>query len=638
MSLEDLNRSMYGSGPDELGQRLQAPGEFDPLENKNNQASPFQGEQQWGKADKSMLPKQKKVLLGIAGGIIALFVCIGIYEGYQWYERNAFHQDRVTIAVEGPAQADSSQTQQYTIHYTNNNSVTLKNAAIVLEYSGNFQPTDDNVNLKLLSATSSTFFIGDIKPRADATVILKGTFYAPQDFPVALNATLQYVPSNGSAQLETKNQLTVNVTNSPVQLDVISPETVASGDTVEYVIDYKNLDSQALADAQVRVVYPNGFTFSDASPAPSEDQTAWYLGSLDPNQTGEIRIHGNIQGVSDEIKTLQVSLGHMGSDGQFAAYNQRTESSKVVVSPLAVVQSLADSTSGVVQPGDTLKYVITYRNTSNLGLRNAIVTETLKSDVLDLSKLKMDSGAFDSTKGIITWKASDIPQLASIPPQGSGTIQFTIPVKSIIPIADTSSKNFTVDSVATIDSPDIPTPIGSNKVISSNTLSLKVGSKVIFDATGYYNDALIPNSGLPMQVGKETTFTLHWDITNVSNDLASVAVTAALPTGVRWVGKTVPSSENITYDDRTNQLTWNAGNVVAGAGITSPIREIAFQVGVTPQPSQAGTAPTLLNASTLTAHDTFTNQDITSSNLAIDTQLRWDTKMDSTQYNVPGSQ
>lgn len=638
MSLEDLNRSMYGSGADELGQRLHAPGEFDPLENKNNQASPFQGEQQWGKADKSMLPKQKKVLLGIAGAVIALFVCIGIYEGYQWYERGAFHQDRVSISLEGPNTADSTQAVHYLIHYKNDNSVTLKNATIALAYSENFQPAD-NVNLKYLSTTSSTFFVGDIKSHAEGTATLNGTFYAPKDFPVYLHATLQYVPSNGSQQLETANQFAVDITNAPVQLDVTLPQTVADGDSVEYVIDYKNLDIQPLKDAQVRVDYPDGFTFSDSSPVPSEGQLAWYLGSLDPNQGGEIRIHGTMHGLADQTKALTVSLGHMGSDGQFALYNQRAQSSKMVASLLTISQSLGGSTSGAVQAGETLKYVIKYQNTSNIGLRNVIVTETLKSDVLDLSKLKTESGAFDSTKGILTWKASDIPQLANIPPQGSGTIQFSIPVKSIIPVADTSSTNFTVDSIATIDSPDIPTPIGSNKIVSSNTLSLKLGSKIIFDATGYFYDALLANSGpLPMTIGKETTFTLHWGITNVSNDLSAVTVTAALPTGVRWVAKSVPANETIIYDDRTNQITWNVGTVAAGAGITSLKREIAFQVGITPQPSQAGTVPTLLGASTLAAHDEFTGQDVTAGNPPIDTQLRWDTKMDSTQYNVQGSQ
>jgi len=638
MSLEDLNRSMYEKGADELGQRPQAPGEFDPLENKNNQTSPFQGEQHWGKADKSMLPKQKKVLLGIAGGIIALFVFIGIYEGYQWYERNAFHQDRVSISFEGPNTADSTQAVHYLIHYKNDNGVTLKNATIALAYSENFQPAD-NVNLKYLSTTSSTFFVGDIKSHAEGTATLNGTFYAPKDFPVYLHATLQYIPSNGSQQLETTNQFAVDITNAPVQLDVTLPETVADGDSVEYVIDYKNLDTQPLKNAQVRLDYPDGFTFSDSSPVPSEGQIAWYLGSLDSNQGGEIRIHGTMHGLADQTKALTVSLGHKGSDGQFALYNQRAESSKMIASLLTISQSLADSTGGVVRAGDTLKYVITYRNTSNLGLRNAIVTETLKSDVLDLSKLKTDSGALDSTKSVITWKASDIPQLANIPPQGSGTIQFSIPVKSIIPVVDTSSKNFTVNSVATIDSPDIPTLIGSNKIVSSNTLSLKLGSKVILDVTGYFYDTLLVNSGpLPMSIGKETTFTLHWGITNISNDLSSAVVTAPLPTGVRWIGKTTPSIETIAYDDRTNQLTWNVGNVVAGAGITSPKREIAFQVGVTPQPSQAGTAPILLNASTLAAHDEFTGKDITVSNLPIDTQLHWDTKMNSTQYSVQGSQ
>jgi len=243
MSLEDLNRSMYGQNSEELGQRMHAPEQFDPSKNINTAASPFDEQQRWGKADKSMMPRQKKILLSIVGAVLFLFISIGAYTGWQLYTKSLFHQDRVDISFDGPNVADSTQAVQYLIHYKNNNSVTLKNAQIILDYTENFLPAD-NVNLKYTSTTSSTFFVGDIAPRADKTITLKGTFYAPKDFPIYLHATLQYVPSNGSQQFETKNEFAVNITNSPVLLEVTLPETIADGDTVEYVIDYKNMDDK----------------------------------------------------------------------------------------------------------------------------------------------------------------------------------------------------------------------------------------------------------------------------------------------------------------------------------------------------------------------------------------------------------
>jgi len=90
---------------------------------------------------------------------------------------------------------------------------------------------------------------------------------------------------------------------------------------------------------------------------------------------------------------------------------------------------------------------------------------------------------------------------------------FSVPVKSTIPVESSQDKNFTVHLLRKIDSPDIPVPDGSDKIIGSNDLELKLASKVLFNVYGYYNDSKIKNSGpIPMQVGSPTTFTIHWSV------------------------------------------------------------------------------------------------------------------------------
>jgi hypothetical protein len=149
-----------------------------------------------------------------------------------------------------------------------------------------------------------------------------------------------------------------------------------------------------------------------------------------------------------------------------------------------------------------------------------------------------------------------------------------------------------------------------------------LASKVLFDTRGFYNDSKLKNAGpIPLQIGKETTFTLHWSITNVSNDLAGAKVIASLPTGVRWVGSVYPTDASLAYNPRTNQLVWDAGNVDAGAGVLSPVKEVLFQVGVTPQVNQLGQSLVLLNKSIFSATDNFINKDITLSADQKDTQL-----------------
>ncbi|HEX8974263.1 MAG TPA: hypothetical protein VF817_02125 [Patescibacteria group bacterium] len=625
MPLNDLNRELYNQDSQSLAQHTHEQSQYDPFV-AAGQTSPFDENKEWDRAQKGLTPKQKKKLwIGLS--ILSIIVlAVGGTIFYRWWAKNAFHQDRVSIYFEGPKEADSTQQMQYIIHYKNDNRVTLKNPEIDLSYSENFQPID-NLNLKSLSPSTGKIFIPDIAPSSEGQVELKGIFYAPKDSPVYLRATLLFTPSNGSEQLSMEGQLGVNITTSPVLLEVTAPKQAVDGDKVEYVIDYKNLDTRRLSAIQIHVDFPSGFKIIGAQPAASQD-TNWLLGNLEAGQGGQIRVQGQMHGGTGESKNISVSLGHVGSNGQLAVYNKNDSATSMVSPSLAVVQKLDSNTDGVVQAGDVLKYTISYKNTSSTGLRDAIITEQINGKVLDFSKINIEKGAFDGASNTITWKASDVPSLANINPGAGGEVHFQIPVKSIIPVNNSSDKNFIVSSIAKIDSPDIPTPIDSNKIIGSNQLDLKLASKVLFDVKGYYNDQQIKNTGpIPIQVGKETTFTMHFSITNISNDIANATITSSLPSGVRWTGSIYPSDAKVNYNSRTNQITWNVGNVSAGAGVLSPVKEMDFQVGVTPQTNQVGGPVSLVNQSNFTATDTFTGKDLSLQAGAKNTQLYEDSSV-----------
>ncbi|MDD5396832.1 MAG: hypothetical protein PHW24_02105 [Candidatus Moranbacteria bacterium] len=621
MSLDDLNKELYNQNLDANVPRSHEQSAYDPTVVAGQGMSPFEQEQRWNQPQKGFTPSQKKKLwIGLG---VLLFVLLSIAGGffYQWWLKNAFHQDRVAISFEGPKEADSTQITKYIIHYSNNNRVTLRNAEIQLSYSENFQPTD-NLNLKYLSPSASKIFIGDVKPMSEGQAELKGIFYAPKDFPVYLHGEIHFTPSNGTADLSMENQIGVRVTAAPVTLEVAAPQDAVDGDSLDYVINYKNIDVKAIANVQIRVDFPQGFQFGAAEPRPSEKESYWYLGSLQPDQSGKIVVHGQIKGSTDEGKNIIVSLGYVGNDNSFVVYNKQEIITRIVSPILAVSQKLEGKTDNVVDAGENLKYTITYQNTGTIGLRDAIISSEIKGNILDFSKINVANGSYDASTNLITWKASDVPGLANINPKAGGTVSFTIPVKSVIPIENKLDKNFVISSVAKIDSPDIPTAIGSNKIIGSNKLDLKLASKVLFDTRGYYTDAKIKNSGpIPMVAGAETTFTIHWLVVDVSNDISEAKVVSSLPAGVRWTGQVYPSNEKISYNDRTNQIVWDAGDVPAGSGVLNPAREVVFQVAVKPQINQINEPLMLVNKSIFTATDNFVDRSITLEGDQKNTQL-----------------
>jgi hypothetical protein len=608
MSLNDLEEKLYDSDSG-IEKRTHEESQFNPLNSSNADLESLKKEKQWQKPEGSGIDMQKVLRIG-AMALGAIIIIAAFVVGVVKYRQSAFKEEKVLIKVEGPANASGVEEAEYKITIQNKNRVDLNNAQLLIKNSENFKPKEDQ-NLIIDSPSNSRIVIGTIKGKATKELKIRGTFFAAENTVVYLNAVLEYSPNSLSLKYQAKGQLGVNVGSSPLFLEVEAPLEIVSGNKVDYVIDYRNLSTEYFDGVRLKVKYPDGFSFIASNPSPSEGDNIWYLGSLRQNQDGKIVISGNLSGSGDEGKIVTAYLGYFGEEGNFAVYNQKEKMTKIVSTILSIKQFLNNKADLNVNPGENLYYIIEYGNNGDIALKDVIITEEIDSRVLDFSKLELKNGSYDASKKMITWRAAEIPGLANLAPGEGGKITFSIPVLDRIPVENSNDKNFIVSSTAKIDSPSVPEIIGSNKVIASNNMSLKLNSRVVLDVKGYYNDKTIENSGpIPPKVGQETSYTMHWKVINVSNDISNAKVVSSLPSGVRWIGKFSPDNEAISFNERTNQIEWEIGNLKNGVGIFDPIREISFQIGVIPQVNQIGEKLILLNPSVLTAKDLFTDADV----------------------------
>jgi len=140
---------------------------------------------------------------------------------------------------------------------------------------------------------------------------------------------------------------------------------------------------------------------------------------------------------------------------------------------------------------------------------------------------------------------------------------------------------------------------------------MKVNSRLAVSVKGYYTDQDISNSGpVPPKVGEETTYTIHWQAFNVSNDVSGVKVSATLPTDSQMTGKIFPEDAKIEYNSRTNSIIWTIGDMGSGEGILSDAPEVAFQVKIKPSPNKVGQEIKLLGETTIAGQDLFTNENL----------------------------
>jgi len=565
----------------------------------------------WMAGQEEKKKRRKKIIKKISIALAAAVVAAGIVWLALYVRKSAFSESQVKVSIAGPEKVTSGESVSFSVNYQNLNRASLQDAVLYVKYSENFKPAG-NLQFESEGPSVSKVNIGEIGGKKDGQVAIQGKFFGARDALVYIEARLEYKSSSFNSTFAATANTNVFISSSPLLVEVSGPQSAASGNAVSYLVSYQNTGEEAFHDLKIKADFPSGFSFSNSEPLPTEGSNIWYISALGAGEGGQVKINGTINGARDEEKTLKVSIGETGADGDFVSFGDTQSTLKVIGSPIVLTETINKQQENVfVNAGETLSFKIAYKNMGTIGLRDMVLSVEANSPILDYARIDMrdGKGEFDAAKKTIIWRASEIPAFKTLSPGAEGEISFAIPVKEKIPVQSPGDKNFSFLAVARMDSPDVPTPEGANKAIAGNSVAVKLNSKLLAGLQGFFNDADISNAGsLPLKVGQETTFTMHLKITNVSNDITDAKATMALAPGVRWKNNFLPRDASVNFNDRTNELVLNLGSLAAGTGILTNPKELIFQIGATPSPGQAGSFMPLLSETIFSAKDAFTGQ------------------------------
>lgn len=614
MSLEDLNEKLHGRDAHLDRTRQHTP--YDPGYMGANAgiSSEFQRQEDWHDAMAQNPASAEEILFAdistrkrhrniafFVGGIATLMLLVGLV--FQ-VRSMLFNEENVTVAITGPQNVASAESTTFTVTYTNDNWAGLANATLVISYPESFHPEMENTPEK--KGLLLEIPLGNIDANTAEKKTFSGKFYGSKGDLVYLKATLRYTPSSVTTVFEKSAQVGVNVATAPLALEIEAPLELATGQDVEYVVNYSNVNDLPFSNLRVKMEYPDGFQLVSAEPRPSEGESVWYIGTLHPRAEGKIVVRGVLSGTRDERKQVHGMIGFFGGDGKFIAYAENERQTRMIASPFSLSQTVNGLTAVTAHPGETLHYVIRYKNESDIGMRDAIVTVEINPTLLDMTRLSLNKGSYDASRKLILWKASDIPSLGKIDPGASGEISFSVPVVATLPQG--SGNNASIRSVAKIDSPDIPTTLGANKIVGSNMLLIKLNPLINVETSALYNETPFQNTGpFPPQVGQKTSYTIRVRLSGVSNNVKDARFSFFLPTGTRYEGTFAPPTETVRFNERTNEIVWELGALTP---TENTARDFFFQIFATPAPNTVGKPLILLNQSIFTAEDTFTGQNI----------------------------
>lgn len=582
----------------------------------------------------TMVPKQKfenimtaqqrrrrKIFIGVGIGA-GLLVLLGVaIAGTLWYRvRQTVQSDQIQIAIQAPSEFTAGEAMTYTTVLTNQSHVDWQNVEVLLELPRGFRYQGATRELakqgKQYIATIGTLAAGETQ-----TIEVNGQLLGEFNESLTAQAEVVFTPVNFPSGRFNKTALVSTViSNVPVDVAVDATDEAQSGERVVATVQVRNNSANALDGVYIRLNPAPGIQLAADDPQFSTGfsvvDSKWDIGRLDPLTQVERQVIMYVEGSASERRTLEIEVGIKEGEEEFV---QRTQTHLVTItaSALSIEQVYNDSNSTVtVDPQQRVAGSIRFSNIGTTGLKNAVIKVKFEGAGIDISTLKLPAGAYDPVSRTITWTAASVPELATVQPrqQGSVNYEFQILPADEFPTTGENVKNQILVATATIDSPDIITPTGQQRNLISDRAVLSVATTMQLETTAFYDDGrlgLKSEGPLPPKAGEQTSYTVRFRLGSSLNDLGNVRLTAVLPDGVAYTGKTYKTTGEVTFDDRSGELLWTIPLIEGLTGRTKPAEELHVQVAITPGDNQRGKEITLLNKVTAEGTDLFTEKSIT---------------------------
>jgi hypothetical protein len=550
----------------------------------------------------------KKKIFVIAGVSVAaiLLLVLSVWAIFK-YRSGVFNEENVQISLTGPGEVESASQVTYDIEIANANKLNLNQVEVKLEYPEDVNVADESY-IQQLGFKNSKITIGAIKEQQKKNFQVSLTPYGPRDRQIFLKATLNYQPSGLSSVFEKRAQKTITIKSSSLNLSLLPTKEVSSGNLVSLEAIVKNESNSKFEDLELRLNYPQGFSFQEAIPNSYKENRYWQIKQLAPGEQKKITITGYLEGEMDTLKRFSGEIGQTRDTDSFRLLSSSEGVSRIVSSQLQISQK---TNQEAIYPGDMIGYNIEFKNTSPEILRDLILKQYIKGELIDLERLESRGGYYDSEGGFILWKAADVPDLKLLQPGETGSVSFNMKTKDFVEIKNSDDQNFSIISWSEIESLDVNSPIFENKRVRSSEKEVKFNSKLIFNTEGLYEGGEFSNSGpAPLRVGEETTLEIRFEMLNTINELEDVVVEAKLPTGIKWKDEISPGRLDVDFNQRTNEMKWKVGRVKPGAGFYHARERMYFQVGVVPSVNQLNENVTLVKDIRVYGKDTYTGNEV----------------------------
>jgi hypothetical protein len=552
----------------------------------------------------------------LLGSLLFFLISLGVAAFIFFGGLNMISSNNLDVKVTAPSSVSSGEELPIGLSIVNGNRTDLEEAVLFIEYPEGSESVEEQGKI----LTRGKLELGIIPKGKSSEQNLNLVLFGEKDAIKTFTFRIEYKVKGSNAVFSKEKKFDVSISSSPLLLDVNYPKEVNSGQIVSISIDLTSNSNIPVKNTLVKVEYPYGYIYKDSTMTPYRDNNIWNIGDLKDGDKKTLTIRGVLVGQNLEDRSFRVSAGSQSQD------NSRDFDTTLAtgIFTMGIRKSFYDLSVDYNQQnapiaGQSIPIDIKWQNTLPDKIINSHIEVSLSGNAFDRSRVNVGGGGFyKSIDNTITWDKNTTPILSSILPGESNHIDFS--VTSFDDMATNKLiKNPHIDMHVVISGDRLGSD--SSTVTSEEDLTVKIGTNVGIKAKTLRDVGPFTNTGpLPPKADKETTYTVTLSLSNTTNDIKNTVVTTTLPVGVEWKNETSPSGEKVSYDSSSRTVTWNVGNVSAGIGYGYAPREASFKVGLTPSINQIGTTPNLTTSVNVSALDTYTEKQVSSSASELNTR------------------
>lgn len=563
--------------------------------------------------------KRKVLTLWIVVGALALLAfAVAVWATFAYRNSLQVKDEQIQLTIDAPQEFVAGEDAVYTLRYGNDSRVDWSGAEIVFTPPQGFLYRSSD---REVSAQGQQYFIpvGDLSQGQKGEVAFTGQLLGEQQSTALAQAEIAFHPANAEKARMTKSQ-TANtlIVAVPIDVSITAGNNAAEGERVVAQVTVRNTSSVPLSGMRLQIEPAFGLELMTGDTTFSADfsvpDTAWELPEIAPREEITRTVVMRVSGRPGERRVLTARGVIVGGENQFVL---RTVEHVITVSSAELMVHQEFNGQGedlVVRAEDNVEARVVFKNVGTVGLKNVIVRVTLGGFGLDPASLKLPAGAYDPIQKTITWTAASVPQLATLLPGQEGELFYTFDVLPTdqFPVNE-ETINPSITAVATVDSPDLPTPSGQERRVITDQFTMPVATNLTLDADAFYDDGRlgITSTGpLPPEVGQRTTYTMRFRLGSTLNAAGEIHMIARLPEGIEYTDETYMTTGEVEFNDRTREVDWLIPQIDAQAGRSGPAPELHIQVAITPGENLRGEVMPFLQSAVASGLDLYAEEQV----------------------------